>query len=148
MIIEVTVELNEIFEKGCDYPWEKPEVCPRCDIPRIWGHGFVPAYFDPIKECLYIRRYRCPECGCIIRMKPIGFFKRFRAPIEFIRSSLFHRLTFRRWISNFSQSRQRHWMFNLKRQSLAHLGVEGLQKLLNSFELLIQRDLIPVSRGI
>lgn len=148
MIIEVPVELNEIYEKGYDYPWKKPEVCPHFGLPRLWGHGFVTSYFDPIMKCLYLRRYRCPDCKCVIRMKPTGFFKRFRASIQVIRSCLSHRLRFKRWVFDLSQSRQRHWMSALKRVSLAHFGIDGFKNLLNSFEQLIQMGLIPVSRGI
>ncbi|MBN2034961.1 MAG: hypothetical protein JW836_16975 [Deltaproteobacteria bacterium] len=49
------------------------------------GSRFVLAYFDAIAGGVYLRRYRCPECKCVVRLRPIGFFARIQAAIETIR---------------------------------------------------------------
>ena len=65
MILSVCAKLNEIHEQGCKFNWTKPDRCPRCNSARLWGHGYVPAYFDGFAEGLLLRRFRCPDCGCI-----------------------------------------------------------------------------------
>jgi putative transposase len=61
MIISVCVNLNEIFSQGRKFKWVKPCNCPRCGSVRLWGHGFVLAYFDGFTHGLLLRRFRCPE---------------------------------------------------------------------------------------
>jgi hypothetical protein len=53
--------IKEIFSLGRRYPWRKPEHCPCCGGRRVWGHGYVLAFFDGFTEGLGLRRYRCPE---------------------------------------------------------------------------------------
>lgn len=92
MILAVAALLKEIVDKAKDYPWPKPAQCPRCHRKRLWGHGFVLAWFDECGSSVYLRRYRCPECGCVIKLKPEGYFNRFQASIQAIRTSICHRL--------------------------------------------------------
>ena len=73
LIVFVAVKIKEILIRGRGYPWPKPELCPRCRIAGVWGHGFALAYFDGICEGLWLRRYRCPECGCVMRLRPEGY---------------------------------------------------------------------------
>lgn len=146
MILPVSVFLNEIYLEGRNYNWKRPECCPRCNSVRVWGHGFVAAFFDCFDECLFLRRYRCPDCKCIIRMKPTGYFNRFRASIDTIRSCLCHRILNGRWPGGISKSRQRHWLAALKRKTMAYFGFD--QSLMAAFERLRQMGQIPVSRGL
>ena len=30
------------------------------------------AYFDGFDEGIFLKRYRCPGCGCVIRLRPDG----------------------------------------------------------------------------
>ena len=94
MVIFSAVKLKELFEKERDYPWQKPERCPCCNDIRLWGHGFTDAIFDGYEQPLLIKLYRCPDCGCVIRLRPKGYFKRFQASIE----------TIRRWIRLYNKS--------------------------------------------
>jgi hypothetical protein len=146
MIIPVCADLKEIFDKGRKFNWIKPCNCPRCGSVRLWGHGFVMAYFDGFTQGLFLRRFRCPDCKCIIRMKPKGYFHRFRASIAKIRSCLCWRLFFGNWLKQLSGSRQRHWLSALKRKSMAFFGPNT--DLMNSFDQLIRMGQIPVSRAI
>jgi hypothetical protein len=113
---------------------------------RLWGHGFVLAYFDQVTHGLYLRRYRCPDCHCIIRMKVKGYFTRFHATIRTIRCCLEHRLSCGRWLTMLSTSRQRHWLAALKRKTMAMFG--ATMDLMSAFERLITKGVIPVSRAI
>ena len=146
MIISVRANLNEIFEQGRKFKWVRPCNCPRCGSVRLWGHGFVSAYFDGFFQGLLLRRFRCPDCHCIIRMKPRNYFPRFRAGIAKIRISLSSRLYSGNWLKDLSGSRQRHWLAALKRKSMAFFSVR--EHLMDAFERLMKMGQIPVSRAI
>ena len=146
MILSVSVFLNEIYCQGKNFKWQRPECCPRCGSVRVWGHGFVAAFFDGFDQCVYLRRYRCPDCGCVIRMKPQGYFNRFRARIDTIRTCICHRLTAGRWIGKMSRSRQRHWLCALKKKAVAFLGFD--YSLIEAFDRLMSMGHIPVSRTL
>ena len=146
MILSVCAKLKDIDEQGRNFKWPKPSDCPRCCSARIWGHGFVLANFDGFPKSLWLRRYRCPDCNCIIRMKPDGYFRRFQTSIHKIFDCLYQRVSGGRWDPKLSKSRQRHWLAALKRKSMAFLGI-GNDWLL-SFLRLIDMGRIPVSRAI
>ena len=146
MILSVCVKLKDIDEQGRNFKWPKPNDCPRCCSVRIWGHGYVLANFDGFATSLWLRRYRCPDCNCIIRMKPEGYFRRFQAPTDTIFDCLNRRLSGSRWNLNLSTSRQRHWLAGLKRKTVAYLGL-GIDWL-TAFYRLINMGQIPVSRAI
>jgi hypothetical protein len=147
MIYNIEIDLKELSEKEKDYPWKKPDRCERCSSPRLWGHGFVEAFFEHFVAALYLRRYRCPECGGVIRMRPSGLFKRFRAGVNEIRESIDQRISKGKWPAVFSKSRQRHWLRALKNNVEAHLGLAAAKDLPKSFDALIGMGIIPVSRA-
>lgn len=95
-----------------------------------------------------LRRYRCPECGCVIKLKPKGYFRQFQATIETIRFDIECRLRTGRWPVGCSGPRCRHWLRGLKRQALAHLGIKWLGELTWAFDRLIEMGKIPVSRVV
>jgi hypothetical protein len=103
---------------------------------------------DGFTGVLMIRRYRCPMCGCIIRLRPKGYFKRHQSPSATIRSTLAHRLANGRWPQGCIGSRARHWLRALKCQALAVLGVSALSDLIGSFDRLCDLGRVPVSRAI
>ncbi len=146
MILLVCAKLNEIYDQGRKFNWIKPDQCPRCGSVRIWGHGYVTAYFDGFAQGFWLRRFRCPDCHCIIRMKPKGYFPRFRATIHTIRSCLNRRLTGGKWNVAISKSRQRHWLSALKRKAMAFFGF--CNDLMAAFNRLMHLGYTPVSRAI
>ena len=128
-------------------PWLRPAVCPRCEDNRVWGHGFVAAFFDGFDEVL-LRRYRCPDCRCVLRLRPSGYFKGFQAAIQTIRDCINYRLGNNRWPKVISHTRQGHWLRALYRKTLAYCGQGWRDHLLEGFDYLIRMDQIPVSRRI
>ena len=146
MILFVRAKLKDIYEQGRNFNWPKPDRCPRCGSMRLWGHGFVLAYFDKIAHGVYLRRYRCPDCNCITRMKVKGYFDRFHTTIHTIRSCLMHRLIYGRWLTMLSTSRQRHWLAALKRKTMALFDTS--MDLMAAFDRLTTMGIIPVSRAI
>ena len=148
LILFVAAKIKEILALGKDYPWRKPKLCPRCRISRVWGHGFVLAYFDGLSEGLWLKRYRCPLCGCVLRLRPEGYLRRFQATVESIRSSLSRRLEMGRWPPNLLRSRQSHWLRALRRKSEAYLGKTWGGGLMAAFDHLLAQGKNPVSRSI
>lgn len=146
MILIVYAKLNDIFDKGRKFGWVRPDRCPRCNSTRVWGHGYVRAYFDGFTQGALLRRFRCPDCNCIIRMKPKGYFPRFQATIHTIRSNLNHRLSTGKWRLRLSKSRQRHWLLALKRKAMAFFG--NCTDLLAAFDRFRRMGMTPVSRVI
>ena len=148
MILPVEANLKEIDEKGRDYRWSKPELCLHCRASHLWGHGFVESWFDGYTHALLLRRYRCPGCGCVIKLKPQGYFKRFQATIEMISFQIDSRLKTGKWPGGCVRERCRHWLRSLKRQTMAHLGLEWMKDLPQAFSRLIEMGEVPVSRCI
>lgn len=148
MIISVSCEVKDIFDKGKGYKWLKPAICPHCKKSHVWGHGFVGAYFDGFSGFVYLRRWRCPLCFCVIRVRPCGYFRRFQATIEEIRSRLSSRISGGPWLPGMSHSRQGNWLRALRKMVTAHLGNEWKEDLLRAFDHFISIVQIPVSRSL
>jgi DNA-directed RNA polymerase subunit RPC12/RpoP len=148
MIIFFSHSIKEIVAKGRDFPWQRPLVCPRCAGHRIWGHGFVSAFFDGFSEQVLLRRYRCPECRCVMRARPSGYFKRVQASVATVRSSIAFRLKNGRWPAGASRSRHGHWLRSLTRNVYARLGQGWSRRLLEGFDALILKNVTPVCRRI
>ena len=148
MIQFVAVMLKDIFDKGKEFPWERPSKCPKCDYNKVWGHGFVSKLFDGFTELLWLKRWRCPVCRCIITMRPKSHFPRFQASQKDIQDTLEHRLTHGKWPPDLSPPRMRYWLSNLKRQARAHLPQSMKSGLMTAYQRLIDLDKIPVSCAI
>lgn len=145
MIIFVSANLKEILKKKRAYRWPRPDVCPRCRLNKVWGHGFVLAYFDAVATGIYLRRYRCSECCCVIRLRPAGYFPRIQASIGTIRSSVSKRIGDGRYLAELSRSRQRHWLKALIKNTMAYLGQGFKGRLLEAFDRLTSMGKVPVS---
>ena len=148
LILSIAAKIKEIFKLGRKYPWPKPELCPCCKQSKLWGHGYVLAYFDGFRDGLLLKRYRCPGCGCVIRLRPERYLSRFQASIDNIRYRLSHRLRYGRWPPGASRSRQGHWLRSLRRKVLGYLGLDWGRRLLEGFSHLLSRGINPVSRSI
>ena len=148
MVISFSVGLKKLFKLGRDYPWPRPESCPRCSSCRLWGHGYVSANFDGYNQSFTLKRYRCPDCGCVIRLRPKGYFRRFQASIASIRSSIVSKAGWNKWIGGVSRTRQRHWFRSLCRKIKAHLTDGWSQGVVAGFDRLWKMGQIPVSRAI
>ena len=148
MIIFFPVKLKKLLALGRKYPWPKPGRCPNCNGCRIWGHGFVTAWFDDFNQAIEIKRCRCPDCSCIIRFRPKGFFKRFQADIATIRSSIFIKVHTGKWNPGISRTRQCHWFRALLRNIGAYLTDTRDKGIVAAFDELVKMGRIPVSRSI
>ena len=146
MIHFVDVVLKDIFEHGRDYPWVRPDKCFKCGHYKVWGHGFVPRLFDDFPSPLLIKCYRCPNCHCVITLRPVSHFSRIQSAIETIRSRLQYRLEKGRWGPlTLPTSRYRHWLANLRRRIKAYLTEKWSQGEMAAFDWFITRGQVPVS---
>lgn len=149
MICFVRVVLKDIFEQGKDYSWQRPGICPECNNYKLHGHGFAARYFQGFASCLYLKCYRCPGCHIVITLRPDSHFSRIRSSKEEIRSHLSHRLRECRWPGSLlSRSSLRHWLANLTKQILAHLGKDWGAGPMAAFDRLLAAGVTPVSRVI
>ena len=117
MVLPVSASLAEIISQGKQYPWLRPESCPRCGGLRLWGHGFVPRYFDGITGPVWIKRWRCPDCGAVHTCRPASHWRRFLAPIVVILASLSAKLAGSYWSQTESRQRQQYWYHGYNIQS-------------------------------
>lgn len=109
IILSFAIDFNLLKEQQKRYPWPHLGRCPTCKGPRLWGHGYVPRYFDGYPEAMWLKRYRCPECGAVHTARPDTHYRRFWASIRTILTSLYAKTTARRWPSEPSRQRQRYW---------------------------------------
>jgi hypothetical protein len=147
LVLPVELCVKTLFEMGKGFVWPRPESCPRCR-GRVWGHGFVQGCFDGFQEPLWLRRYRCADCGMVMRLRPKGYWNRFQASAAEIRDRLSHRVRTGRWPPGLSRGRQGHWFRALKRRVLAYLGQSWTGRLMEGFDLLVVMRHVPVSRSI
>ena len=122
MILHIDLDLKHVDRLGRNYPWPRPKHC-RCGSSRLWGHGFVWMFFDGFSMALEIRRYRCPLCGCVIRLRPEGYFKRHHTDTSTIRRTMVQRIGTGHWPADWAANRGRHWLLALKRNTIAVLGM-------------------------
>lgn len=144
------MSVKDIFRLGKAYVFPKPERCLRekCGSSRIWGHGFVLRYLDGYAEPLWLRRWRCPDCGAVYTIRPLGFWPRHHAPIRIVCRSLCHRLRHGTWDRSMGLSRQRqdHWFRALKKNILVWLGMTFRQRIVKGFHELVPLIRVPVVR--
>jgi len=148
LIQRVRIDVNTLAQQGRAFSWPRPVVCQRCGDARVWGHGFVEAWFDDYAAPLLLRRYRCPDCGLVIRMRPSEYWQRLQASVAAIRTALLQRLRHGRWPPGVRTARARHWMRGLRRQVRAHLGMEWRDRLDEGFDALRDRGICAVSRSV
>jgi hypothetical protein len=105
----MSASVAQIISQGKLYPWLRPERCLRCGGHRLWGHGYVPRYFDGFPEPTWVKRWRCPNCSSVHTCRPASHWRRFLAPISIILASLVAKLAGLRWPQGESRQRQQYW---------------------------------------
>lgn len=149
LILFMDLCVKTLVELGRKYPWQRPERCPKCGGVRVWGHGFVAAYFDEAgSQSVYLKRYRCPQCGVVIRLRPSGYWRRIQATVATVRQCVVERLEKGRWPPRCNSARGRHWLRGLRRQVRTHLGMSYAERLAEGFAELVRRGVGAVSRAV
>jgi hypothetical protein len=144
LVLLVDADVNEIARLGKNFPWVKPPCCPRCHQP-LWWHGFTLAYFASLSEGIFLRRLRCSCCKSVHRLKPQGFWKRFRSGVADIAGCLEHRFSSGRWHQGQPRDRQRQWWRRLNRMAKTVLGLAFAGSIIEALKELGGQAYIPVS---
>jgi len=147
MILPVCLDLKKIAQSARDYCWPRPSSC-RCGNPTVWGHGFVTVCFSCFSHPLEIRRYRCPLCGCVIRLRPKGYFPRIQTAEATVRRLLNCRITTGYWPACAITNRCRHWLAALKKNAIVILGIAWTKSLMAAFDELCSMGRVPIRRTI
>lgn len=108
MILLLKICLNELSEQGRNFNWGTHD-CEKCFRP-MWGHGFVDRYFSVSAVRLWLKRYRCPDCGSVATTRPEGYWPRVRTSIRSIFETLRSRLKTGRWPQATARQRAGHWL--------------------------------------
>ena len=149
LILFVEVCVKTLMEQGRQYCWQRPEQCPKCQSVRQWGHGYVEAYLDEAgSQSVLLKRYRCPECGGVIGLRPKGYWRRIQATITTVRQCVVERLEKGRWPPGSNSARGRHWLRALKRQVRTRLGMSYAERLAEGFSELLRGGVCAVSRAV
>ena len=104
--------------------------------------------FVGFSQALRIRRYRCPACGGIIRLRPSGYYRRHQSPAIAIRQALSCRICSGRWPKGCVKNRARHWLAALRRNARAMLPLHEQGDLMGVFDRLAAMGRVPVARAI
>jgi hypothetical protein len=146
-ILPVCLDLKKIAKSARNYCWPRPLSC-RCGNPTVWGHGYVLVCFTGFSHPLEIRRYRCPLCGCVIRLRPKGYFPRIQTDEATVQRILDFRIATGFWPPGAITNRCRHWLAALKKNTIVILGIAWQKDLMVAFNALKRMGRIPIRRTI
>lgn len=143
--------IKEIFNAGRGgYEFPRPAHCLKegCGSNRVWGHGYVGVWFYGYESLVYLKRYRCIDCGCVYTIRPAECWPRHRTPVMIILMRIKHRLTEGRWDTSRGLTRQAqgNWLRALKQNIKLYLGMDFAVGLMEGFHELISLERIPVQR--
>ena len=109
-ILICRIDLEKVQESGKGFRWKNPGSCPKCNNSRIWGHGFVLRYFSGFAFGLWMKRWRCPECGSVHTSRPEEYMLGVQYPTEQVRSSLKAKLSGKPFLKTISRQNQQYWI--------------------------------------
>jgi hypothetical protein len=92
--------------------------CPGCGGPRLWGHGYVLRYFFGFINGLWMKRWRCPDCGAVHSCRPEAYLPGMQYPQEIQRMSLEAKLAGKIFLTSLPRQNQQYWWKAFQRQCL------------------------------
>lgn len=101
--------LEKIQEAGKDFLWQRPRRCPWCGSSRLWGHGFVLRYFFGYACGLWMKRWRCPDCGAVHTARPHEYAPGVQHPMKLQQQIIWQKLVGRPFLPEVSRQVQQHW---------------------------------------
>ncbi len=117
LILHFAVDVKRLVDEGKDYPWLRPDRCPSCRGVRLWGHGYVFRYFEGFSCGLWMKRFRCPDCGAVHSARPQGFDQGFHYSSLSILLSLLSKIIHGRWLRCLARQAQQYWYRGLRLQA-------------------------------
>ena len=109
LVLYAAVAVKELRDLGRQYPWQRPTHCPSCRSDRLWGHGFVPRYFEPYHEAFIIKRYRCPDCNAVHTLRPKPYAQGCRYPLVVMLQCLMSKVESDHWSNALPRQLQQAW---------------------------------------
>lgn len=142
--------IKEIYTLGRAYTFPRPAHCLKegCGSNRVWGHGYVGVWFYGYESLVYLKRYRCADCGCVYTVRPTECWPRHRTPIMIIIRRISYRIKEGVWDTSKGLTRQMqgNWLRALKKNIKVYLGMDFTEGLMEGFHELISSGRIPVQR--
>ena len=142
LILYLSVNLHEVSRAGKRFCWARPVRCPRCDGSRLWGHGYAGRYFGRFAEALWMKRWRCPECGAVHTARPLEYWRGFQATVSAMATSLWLRAERGTWLDSFSRQRQEYWWRGLQRCRAIRGEAAELEALLEAGQIVATHSLL------
>lgn len=56
-----------------------------------------------------MKRYRCAQCRAVHTIRPLGYWRKFIAPVEAVVRSVRNKIEHGRWVGEWSRQRQQYW---------------------------------------
>jgi hypothetical protein len=103
------IDLKILKEKEKKFQWTKPSDCPVCGSNRLWGHGFVLRYFAGYVYGIWMKRWRCPECGAVHTARPVRYTPGVQYPQDLQIRSLMAKLSENPFPKQVPRQVQQHW---------------------------------------
>lgn len=147
MILYAKVSVKKIFEEEKDYAWRRAERCPKCGSGRLWGHGYVERYFEGFETALWMKRWRCADCGGVHTMRPEGFWRRFRHSVVRIVKSLRGKISGGEWLGGLGREAQQYWWRGFGKQCVRE-GRNVFKKTLAALERLIEKGVMAATHSL
>ncbi len=117
MILIFRLNLEIIKDLGKKYLWNKPNMCPSCRGNRLWGHGFVLRYFQGFHLGLWMKKWRCPDCGAVHTGRPYDYPPGFQHSENTIYNAIRNKLSQKSYLKEISYQTQQYWHKALSFQS-------------------------------
>lgn len=108
MILFCKITSENLSKLDKNYKWP-PCNCEKCQR-SMWGHGYVARYFSILSHPVYLKRYRCPNCGTVITTRPESFWAFLRSSIQMIYRSLRTKISSGSWPPETTRQRGGHWL--------------------------------------
>jgi hypothetical protein len=178
VVLFVAASVKEIARLGTAYPWNKPSCCPRCGGRLWWHGFVVAwfscfshcVYLRRLfcSQCRAVHRLKprglSPGLAAFLivsifdvcsvrsaapfRLKPQGYWPRYRSSSAEIQQAITHRQSTKRWRPDLPRSRQRQWWRRLGRMIRLVFGMSAQLTHREGFTRLIARNIIPVTQAI
>ncbi|CAO0819991.1 hypothetical protein DFAR_1260044 [Desulfarculales bacterium] len=97
VVLFVEAYVKKIIELEWRCPCPRPERCHGVGVSGFGGVASLSAYFDEALTAIWLRRFLCPDCRAVIRLRPRGYLSPFQALVGTIRQGLSNKLARGRW---------------------------------------------------
>lgn len=144
LVLHVAVNVQRLAELGKKYPWPRLARCLSCASSRVWGHGYVPRYFEGFYQPLWVHRLRCPDCGTVYTLRPDLFYWRFRYSVRTILSSLMTKITDGFWLPSLPRQNQQYWYAGFRLQTIRFANLPDTAAL----DKVLSACFVPVSHSL